>query len=120
MSSRNPAFLSVCWVAASLQAVNHIEGSKAVWTTALVSLQGMAPATGLHSAGQLECTWHCAMGDSKAGFKPLLFLSSEAGKWSAAQQLPDLFIFCVLHVIPSEQQDPVISHRSLTAVGIIC
>lgn len=112
VSSRNPAFLSVCWVVASLQAVNHVQGSKAVWTTVLVSLQGMAPATGLHSTGQLECTWHFAMGDGKAGFKSLLFLSNEAGKWSAAQQLPD-FIFCLLHVIPREQQDRVISHRHL-------
>lgn len=111
VSSRNPAFPSVCWVAASLQAVNHVLGSKAVWTTVLVSLQGMAPATGLHSAGQLDCTWHCAMGEGKAGFKPLLFLSSEAGKWSAAQQLTDFLIFCLLHVIPREQWDPVISHR---------
>lgn len=113
MSSRNPAFLSVRWVAASLQAVNHVQGSKAVWTTVLVSLQGMASATGLHSTGQLECTWHCAIGDGKAGCKPLLFLSSEAGKWSAVQQLPDLFIFCLPFVIPREQQDPVLSHRHL-------
>lgn len=70
--------LPVCKLLAMYRKANEV--SEAAWATVLLSLQGMAPATGLRSAGQLGCTWPWATGEGKSGFKLLLFLGNQAGK----------------------------------------
>lgn len=77
--------LPVCKLLAMYRESNEMK--EAGWTTTLLSLQGIYPAIGLHSPGQLGCAWLWATGKGKSGFKTLLFLSNEAGNWWPSPQL---------------------------------
>lgn len=124
VSSRNPVFPSAFWVAASLQAVSHVRGSK--WSEG--SCVGNCSC---ESSGNGSCHWPTFSGPVE------LYLALGHGLWqiwlksiafpqqwvwkvvaqSPMQQFLNFFIFCLLHVISREEQDTATSHIHLSAFG---
>lgn len=114
--------LPVCKLLATCEEANEVR--EAAWVTVLVSLQGMAPATGLHSLGQLSCTWPWAMGYGKSGLKPLLFLSNESGKWWPSHQCSSsrtsLSSAWYMWFLGSSRTQPCPTYISLPLVHVLC
>lgn len=114
--------LPVCKLLAVYGEANEVR--EAAWATVLSSLQGMAPVTGLHSPGQLGCTWPWATGGDKSGFKPLLFLGNEAGKWRPCPQpsssQTSLPFACCVWFPGSSGTQPYPTYISLPLVRVLC
>lgn len=104
-----PGLLPVCKLLAMYREANRVR--EATWATVCVSLQGMAPATGLHSPGQLGCTWHWATEEGKSGFKPFILLSNTASPQHISSQTP-LTCACCMWFLSSIGIQPYVTYIS--------